>query len=290
MPETIVVLAVLLVAGAFVLAPLRHSAAPIPEDVERDAAAVRHRVALEALRDVEADRRAGSLDERGYAEQLAEAEARAAITRAELDRTSAAPATARAHPVGGRAALFAAAVVGVILVVGLWLPASGIANATDVNEGLAAAQAAETARQAEIDRLLQALGADPEDTDTLSDLADAYLAGSTGDELVRAAAALQVLIALEPDRADAYERLIGAYLRAGDYVNGRRALDSYEERDTADPVEVAFFDGLIALTGENDPEHARAAFDRFLELAPDDPRAEMIRGLRAQATESPSSP
>ena len=171
-----------------------------------------------------------------------------------------------------------------------WLPASGIANATDVNEGLAAAQTAEAARQGEIDRLLDALGADPEDTDTLSDLADAYLAGSTGDELARAAAALQVLIALEPDRADAYERLIGAYLRAGDYVNGRRALDSYEDRETADPVEVAFFDGLIALTGENDPEHARAAFDRFLELAPNDPRAEMIRGLRAQATESPSSP
>jgi hypothetical protein len=290
MPETIVVLAVLLVAGAVVLAPLRRSAAPIPEDVERDAAAVRHRVALETLRDVEADRRAGSLDQRGYAEQLAEAEARAAITRAELDRASAAPATARADPVGGRAALFAAALVGVILVVGSWLPASGIANATNVNEGLAAAQTAEAARQGEIDRLLDALGADPEDTDTLSDLADAYLAGSTGDELARAAAALQVLIALEPDRADAYERLIGAYLRAGDYVNGRRALDSYEDRETADPVEIAFFDGLIALTGENDPEHARAAFDRFLELAPDDPRAEMIRGLRAQATESPSSP
>ena len=290
MPETIVVLAVLLVAGAFVLAPLRHSAASIPEDVERDAAAVRHRVALEALRDVEADRRAGSLDERGYAEQLAEAEARAAITRAELDRASIGPATARANPVGGRAALFAAALVGVILVIGSWLPASGIANATDVNEGLAAAQTAEAARQGEIDRLLEALGADPEDTDTLSALADAYLAGSTGDELARAAAALQVLIALEPDRADAYERLIGAYLRAGDYVNGRRALASYEVRETADPVEVAFYDGLIALTGENDPQHARAAFDRFLELAPGDPRAEMIRGLRAQATESPTSP
>ena len=112
--------------------------------------------------------------------------------------------------------------------------------------------------------------------------------GSTGDDLVRAATALQVLIALEPDRADAYERLIGAYLRAGDYEDGRRALDSYEERDTADPVEVAFFDGLIALTGEDDPDRALTAFDRFLELAPDDPRADMIRGLRAQAEELPS--
>ena len=290
MPETILLLAVLLVAGAFVLAPLRRRVATVPDDVERDAAAVRHRVALEAMRDVEADRRSGSLDERGYAEQLAEAEARAAITRADLERTAPAPASDRAHSMGGRAALVAAGVFGVVLVVGSWLPAAGIANSTDINEGLAAAQAAETGRQAEIDRLLEALGADPENPDTLSDLADAYLAGSTGDDLARAAAALQVLIALEPDRADAYERLIGAYLRAGDFVDGRRALDSYEERETADPVEVAFFDGLIALSGENDPERARAAFDRFLELATDDPRAEMIRGLRAQAEESPTSP
>ena len=271
--------------GFVVLAPLRRPAVAIPEDVERDAAAVRHRVALEALRDVETDRRAGSLDERGYAEQLAEAEARAAATGAALEATSSAPPTARTQPVGGRAAVLAAALVGAVLVVGSWLPETGIANSTDLNEGLAAAEAAESARQAEIDRLLEALGSDPEDPDTLSDLADAYLAGSTGDDLVRAAAALQVLIALEPDRADAYERLIGAYLRAGDFENGRRALDSYEERETADPVEVAFFDGLIALTGENDPDRALAAFDRFLELAPDDPRAEMIRGLRAQAEE-----
>jgi tetratricopeptide (TPR) repeat protein len=290
MPETIVLLAVLLVAGAFVLAPLRRAADTVPTDVERDAAAVRHRVALEALRDVEADRRAGSLDERGYAEQLAEAEARAAATGAELAAAASGPPVAPAHNVGGRAALAAAVVVGVALVVASWLPASGIANTTDVNEGLAAAQAAETVRQAEIDRLLEALGSDPEDPDTLSDLADAYLAGSTGDDLAHAAAALQVLLALEPDRADAYERLIGAYLRAGDYVNGRRALDSYEGRETADPVEIAFFDGLIALTGEDDPEQARAAFDRFLELAPDDPRAEMIRGLRAQTEDPPSGP
>jgi len=290
MPEQVILLAVLLVVGFVVLAPLRPPAVAIPEDVERDAAAVRHRVALEALRDVETDRRAGSLDERGYAEQLAEAEASAAATAAALEATSSAAPTARPRPDGGRAAVLAAALVGVVLVVGSWLPETGIANSTDLNEGLAAAEAAESARQADINRLLAALGSDPEDPDTLSDLADAYLAGSTGDDLVRAAAALQVLIALEPDRADGYERLIGAYLRAGDFENGRRALDSYEERDTADPVEVAFFDGLIALTGENDPDRALAAFDQFLELAPDDSRAEMIRGLRAQAEEGPSSP
>jgi hypothetical protein len=37
------------------------------------------------------------------------------------------------------------------------------------------------------------------------------------------------------------------------------------------------------LRGENDTDAAVAAFDRFLELAPDDPRAGMIRGLRDEA-------
>jgi hypothetical protein len=48
-------------------------------------------------------------------------------------------------------------------------------------------------------------------------------------------------------------------------------------------VEAAFFDGLIALRGEDDPARAEVAFDRFLELAPDDPRAGMIEGLREEA-------
>jgi hypothetical protein len=110
-------------------------------------------------------------------------------------------------------------------------------------------------------------------------LADEYLAGATSADLRRAVAALQVLIALEPERADAYERVIGAYLRADDFANARRALDAYEGIATADPAEVAFYDGFIALRGEGDPAAAAEAFDRFLELAPDDPRAAMVRGL-----------
>ncbi|MBA3403813.1 MAG: hypothetical protein H0U13_03855 [Gemmatimonadaceae bacterium] len=76
---------------------------------------------------------------------------------------------------------------------------------------------------------------------------------------------------------------MSAYLRAGDYPNARAAHDSYADIDEADPVEVAFFDGLIALRGEQDVARATAAFDRFLELAPDDPRAGMIRGQRDAA-------
>jgi len=265
-----------------VLWPLRRPATSVAVDAERAAAAVRHRVALEALRDVEADRGSGSLDERGYAVQLAEAEAHAAETAADLDATTPAPPS-EARPGGARHAIVGAVILGAAMFAGSLLPGTGIANSTDVNEGLAAAEAAEASRQDRIERLLVELAAEPESAGTLSDLADAYLAGSTGDELARAVAALQVLIALEPDRADAYERLIGAYLRAGDVLNARRAFDSYEARESADPVEVAFLDGIIALTGENDPERAVEAFDRFIDLAPDDPRAEMVRGLREEA-------
>jgi cytochrome c-type biogenesis protein CcmI len=281
MPEPILLLVVLLAAGAVVLWPLRRAPTPAAAGGERDAAAVRHRVAIEALRDVETDRRAGSLDERGYASQLAEAEARAAATAADLEATSP-DAVREPRGLGSTAAVVLAGIVGIALVAGSLLPASGIGNPTDVNEALAASEDAEAARQARIDALLADLTADPQDPAALSDLADAYLAGSTGDDLFNAALALQALISIEPDRADAYERLIGAYLRAGDVANARSALDSYGGRETADPVEAAFLDGLIAIR-EGDRERAVAAFDRFLEQAPDDPRAAMVRGLRDEA-------
>ena len=280
MPEPILVLLGLLFAGGVVLLPLWRRAPAATIDDARDAAEVRHRVALEALRDVEADRRAGSLDERGYAEQLAEAEAHAAATADALDRPDRPAPAGRAA--GRTAAIVIAGVLAAALLGGSLLPAAGIANRTEVNEALAAAEDAEAARQDRIAILLDELAARPDDTDTLSELADAYLAGATSDDLRRAGAALQILIALDPERADAYERIVGAYLRAGDVVNARRAHDAYAEVATADPAEVAFLDGIIAL-GESDAGAAVEAFDRFLELAPDDPRAEMVRRLRDDA-------
>jgi tetratricopeptide (TPR) repeat protein len=284
MPEPILLLAGLAAAAVVVLAPLRGRAVGPWTDDERDAAAVRHRVALEALRDVEVDRQAGSLDDVAYARQLAEAEAWAAVTAKALDHSSASAAgPVRPVPRALTIALAAAAVIGVVLVGGSIAPATGIANQTVTNEALATAQAIEAARQRRIGELLDAFAADQQDAPTLSELADAYLAGTEPEDLVRAASALQLLIELEPDRADAYERIITAYLRAGDAVNARAAHDAYAMLGTADPVEVAFLDGVIALRGEGDAERARAAFDRFLQLAPDDPRASMIRSLRDEA-------
>jgi len=287
MPEPILLAVALVVAGIAVLWPVwRGSPAAGEAEDERRSVEMRHRVALEALRDVETDRRAGSLDDAAYTAALADAEARAALTREALDQVANAvpepkPPTAPVVP------LAAAAVIGLSLVGGSLLPAAGIANRTEINEGLAAAQAAEAARQHRIEELTEAFAADPQDPAVLSDLADAYLAGTSRDDLAAAAAALQLLIAVEPDRADAYERIVSAYIRADDFGNARAALDSYEDTASADPVEVAFLDGLIALRGEGDEERAAAAFDRFLELAPDDPRAPMIRSLRAEAASAP---
>ncbi|MBW3612975.1 MAG: hypothetical protein KY392_03835 [Chloroflexi bacterium] len=292
MPEALILLLALVVAGSAVLLPLRPgSASPPPADDDLEAAALRHRVALEALRDVEADRRAGSLDDASYAAQLAEAESRAADSRAARTRAALGAGRAAAAPppsVRGRtAAAVTAAVIGLALFVGSLVPATGIANETTVNEGLAAVRDAESARQERIAELRAELADDPMDAGALSELADAHLAGTSTDDLARAAVALQLLISVDPDRADAYERIMAAYLRAGDHANARAAWSSYAERPSADPAEIAFFDGLIALRGEDDPERAVEAFDRFLELASDDPRAPMIRGLRDEAASAP---
>jgi cytochrome c-type biogenesis protein CcmH/NrfG len=284
MPELALLVVGLGVLGIVVLAPvLRARTDSARADDERDAAELRHRVALEALRDVEADRRAGSLDDASYAVQLADAEVRAAETRVALDRPAVPPAAA-GRPVRG-AAILAAAAIGALLLAGWLAPPTGIANQTVTNDALAAAQAAEEARQERIGDLLEALAQDPDDVSALSGLADAYLAGSTAEDLSRAVVTLQALRSIEPDRADVYDRIISAYLRAGDGVNARAALESYREIASADPIEVAFLDGLIALRTEGDAEAAIAAFERFLELAPDDERAAMVRGLRDEAAE-----
>jgi cytochrome c-type biogenesis protein CcmH/NrfG len=285
MPDLLLLLLGLGFAAAIVLAPLwKRDVAPGTDD-EREAAELRHRGALEALRDVEADRRSGSLEDAAYAAQLAEAEARAAKTRAGLD------AAPRSDPVpvqrpGRRAALIAAGIIGAVLVAGWAVPASGVANRTVTNHALAAAEAAEEARRDRIRELTADLADDPENAETLSDLADAYLAGASAEDLSTAVVVLQALLAVEPERNDAYERTMSAYLRAGDATNARAAHDAYAEREGADPVEVAFLDGLIA-RAEGDAERAVAAFDRFLELAPNDPRAEMVSGLRDEIEASP---
>jgi cytochrome c-type biogenesis protein CcmH/NrfG len=167
--------------------------------------------------------------------------------------------------------------------VGYLLPEPySLAAATVVNQPLAEAQAAEARRQAEIERLLDAVRADPSDSAALSDLADAYLVGSTVEDLQRAAITLLALIGADPDDPEPYGRLITAYIRADDWTDAVAATDALAELEPDSP-DVPFFRGLIAWQGDGDAEAATAAFDEFLSRAPDDPRVPMIRALRAEA-------
>jgi cytochrome c-type biogenesis protein CcmI len=243
--------------------------------------ALRHRVALEGLLDVEADRRAGSLDEAAYQRERAEAEERAAETLTEPEAGARAPVVRAGN--GRRAAAWIGAALTVALLVGFALPGpNGLGERTVVNQALADQIAREADRQAEIQRLLTALTAEPQAPRVLSDLADAYLAGGTAEDLKRAAVALQVLLAVEPQNRSAYRRLVTAYLSAEDWTDAQAATDSYAVIAGENEPDIPFFRGLIAFR-QGDTAAAVRHFDRFLELAPNDARVAMVSSLRAEA-------
>lgn len=288
-------LALLLVIGgaaaALVAAPLWRRPADLAPDrqPDEDELEYRYRAALEALRDVETDRRAGSLDEAAYAREREDAEARAAKTLAELEAGGSGAPDAGRRPIARRARRLAAvtgSLLGLLLLVGFVAPANtpaSLAQPVRTNQPLADALAAEEARQATVARMLDRFRADPRDAEALRALADAYLAGGP-DDLPRAAAVLLLLIDLQPENVEALADLAGAYLRAGDLANGQAAVDRLAQI-APDSADLAFLRGLIAVErGEN--ELAVTHFDRFLELAPDDPRAAMVRSLRAEAAGS----
>ncbi len=275
----------LAVAAAIGWPLLRRGSAVAPVHdghAEAEGRALRHRVALEGLLDVEADRRAGSLDDASYQRERAEAEERAAKTL--VDAPPATEVTASPRRTNGRrAAAWLGVALAAAVLVGFALPApSGLAERTVVNQALADERVREAARQAEIQRLLASFAADPTDAQVISDLADAYLAGTAPEDLRRAAAALQVLLSIEPRNESAYRRLITAYVSAADFADAQAATDSFATIVGEDRPDIPFFRGLIAFRS-GDYSAAVRQFDRFLELAPHDDRAGMISSLRAEA-------
>jgi cytochrome c-type biogenesis protein CcmI len=273
----------LVVAVAIAWPLLRPGSRTVSFDMQPDAEAraLRHRVALDALLDVEADRRAGSLDDASYERERGEAEARAAET---LQPTppQLLPRTAAPEARRGRVAVLGA-LVALSLLVGFSLPGTiGLGQRTVVNQALAAAMIEEADRQAEIQRLLDLFATDSHDPQVVSDLADAYLAGDSPDDLQRAAVALQILLALQPENHSAYRRLINAYLVTAHYDDAQATTDSYAAIADPDEPDIPFYRGLIALR-RGDKDTAVREFDRFLELAPDDGRAPMVSSLRAEA-------
>jgi cytochrome c-type biogenesis protein CcmI len=248
---------------------------------ELEAHALRHRVALDALLDVEADRRAGSLDDASYERERSEAEARAAETLAPAPVEASSRVVAPRRGRGLIAAL--GALIALALLVGFALPGSiGLAQRTVVNQSLADAMSQEADRQAEIQRLLALFASNPRDAQVASDLADAYLAGDSQEDLQRAAVALQILLALEPQNHSAYRRLINAYLVTAHYDDAQATTDSYATIAGPDEPDIPFYRGVIAFR-RGDNGTAVREFDRFLELAPDDGRVRMVSSLRAEA-------
>lgn len=306
MPDPMELLLLALVGGgvaALVATPFvrdrRGVAAPGADlaDEDLDVLRIRHRVALEAVRDVEADYRAGSLDEAAHAEQREAAERRAAETLAALEAAEARPSTPGStsetpdgSPLPRRWVGIAAIFVAVAVAIGFVVPAPfSLANPTQTNEALASQQAQEAARQATIKQLLDQLSANPQNADALSKLADAYLQGSTVDDLSRAGTVLLALIGLEPNDASAYQRLITAYINVGDWTDAASATNAYA-KVAPDSADIPFFRGIIALRGLHDTATAAAQFTAFLAAAPDDPRAVMVRALLSEAESASPSP
>lgn len=284
MPEPLIFAAVAILAGVVVAMPIllespERRAPRLPEE-DRDALVLRHRIAVESLRDVEADHRAGSLDEATYRAERALAERRAIATRAALDAAPAPPE----EPLGRDGRLVVAGigiVLGVLLVAGVVLRVPvDLANATVTNTTLAEQMAQAAARDARITELRGRLRADPQDTEALTGLADLYLATGTQADRNAAAPLLLLLVNLEPENTDALTKLATAYLQSGQQDDASAVVDRLEQVDPSS-IDVPFFRGLIARQ-RGDAAAARAAFDAFLAAAPDDARASMVRGLLAE--------
>jgi len=273
-------LLLILVAGTVVLAvawPLLDATPPVPAaepDPEREAALVRHGLALEALRDIEADHRAGSLDEAAYLAQREEAEVHAARTLRALEAVAPAgesqskpgSAPAAGWSRGWRLPALVGGLLAVVLLAAFAAPSPfGVAE--------------KDARLERIRQLTDAVEANPRDVDALGELADLYLAGGNPDDVGAALVSLVLLRDAAPESRDANQRLVTLLVRAGLWEDAGAATDRYADVVGEDDPDIPFFRGLIA-RGTGDTDEAVRQFDRFLEIAPDDDRAPMIRGLR----------
>jgi regulator of sirC expression with transglutaminase-like and TPR domain len=127
--------------------------------------------------------------------------------------------------------------------------------------------------------LTAAVSANPRDTAALAELSDQYLAGGTSEDVAAALATLLLLRDAAPDSRDAHQRLVTLLIRTGEWDLAALATDQMAEVVGEDDREIPFFRGLIA-RGLGEAEEAVRQFDRFLAIAPEDPRVTMVRGLR----------
>lgn len=255
---------------------------------------------LRALRELERDRRSGTLEEETYRALRAETERRAvAVLRALRAREGAgwaveggaggaawrAPAAWRAlgegplqaPPRARPAPRLAAAVLVVFLVAaGVSLALSSALRARAPGEPITGAAVGGAADLAFFE---QRVREHPDDVAARLDLADRYLAA--GD--VRSATA-QYLVALEldPENPEALTRLGFVLFRSGRPERGLEAVDRALRVDPDYP-EALYYRGLILLRGLDRPEEAALAFRAYLQAAPFGSRREEVRELLTEA-------
>ncbi|HEX2030070.1 MAG TPA: tetratricopeptide repeat protein [Actinomycetota bacterium] len=259
------------VAAAGVLRPFRAGVAGAPErfpdplEEERDAL-------LRSLRDLDEDRRAGSLTEAGYRALRAEAEARAVAVLRALEardgdghaaatmRELRAPAAAEAEPRGGRGRSGAAGILILAAVIAgaaplLWSAVSQRSPGQPVTGtvgGNPLAAFEERVRE------------HPNDLAARLDLGERYLAaGNVRGAVEQYVAALQI----DPRNAEAHAQLGFVLFRAGRPADGLRAVDRALELEPRFPLAL-FYRGVILLQGLDRPGPAAEAFRAYLDVAP----------------------
>lgn len=275
------------VAAAGVLRPFRAGVvgeverSPDPLEEDRDAL-------LRSLRELEDDRRAGSLTEEGYRELRAETETRAvAVLRALEARDGdgqAAAALRELRSAGngaedgapGRGARSGAAAILIVAAVAagaaplLWSAVGERAPGQPITGsvgGDAVALFEERVRE------------HPDDLAARLDLGERYLAaGNVRGAVEQYVAALEI----DPRNAEAHGQLGFVLFRAGKPAEGLRAVDQALELDPGFALAL-FYRGAILLQGLDRPAAAAEALRDYLDAAPFGSFREEARRLLAEA-------
>lgn len=286
-----------LAAGGVLRPFLTGRAAPLepPDPLEEERASL-----LRALRELERDRRSGTVEEEAYRALREETERRAVAVLRALRAREGAPWALEAGDVaawrdsggwralrgdagappqaGDRSAspLAAAVLVTFLVAAGVSLALSSALRARAPGEPITGAAVGGPTDLAFFE---QRVREHPNDPAARLDLADRYL--EAGD--VRSATA-QYLVALEldPRNPEALARLGFVLFRSGRPEPGLEAVDRALRVDPDYP-EALYYRGLILLRGLDRPEEAALAFRAYLEAAPFGARREEVRDLLAEA-------
>lgn len=275
------------VAAAGVLHPFRRGetgrveAPPDPLEEERDAL-------LRTLRDIEEDRRTGSLTEEGYRGLRAETEARAVAVLRALDARDGdgeavaairdlRPPPGRAdgrRPEGRRPSGAATILVLAAVVAGatplLWSALGERAPGQPITGSVGGDPL--TVFEERVRR-------NPDDLAARLDLGERYLAaGNAGGAVEQYLAALEI----DPRSAEAHAQLGFVLFRAGRPTEGLRAVDRALELDPDLPLAL-FYRGVILLRGLDRPRAAAEALRAYLDAAPFGSFRDQARTLLAEA-------